>query len=108
MHRNGFVKTAALTLTVTFLGSAAPALAHDFDNNPPGLSGGAGTNWENPPGKIGGPGASPNQRPHFHPRDRDNNPPGMAGGAGTNWENPPGRAGGPGASPNVRPFHGQR
>lgn len=33
----------------------------DFDNNPPGPTGGRGTNWENPPGARGGPGASPNR-----------------------------------------------
>ncbi len=34
---------------------------HDDDQNPPGLRGGPGTNWENPPGPIGGPGASPDR-----------------------------------------------
>lgn len=34
----------------------------DRDNNPPGVAGGPGTNWENPPGPVGGPGASPNRR----------------------------------------------
>jgi len=33
----------------------------DKDNNPPGLAGGAGTNWENPPGPAGGRGASPDR-----------------------------------------------
>lgn len=33
----------------------------DRDNNPPGLTGGRGTNWENPPGPVGGPGASPDR-----------------------------------------------
>lgn len=70
----------------------------DRDNNPPGMRGGPGTNWENPPGPKGGPGVSPDRR-RF---DRDNNPPGRAGGPGTNWENPPGPAGGPGASPDRR------
>lgn len=41
----------------------------DPDNNPPGLAGGAGTNWENPPGAVGGRGASPNRRrPRRRPR----------------------------------------
>ncbi len=70
----------------------------DRDNNPPGMRGGPGTNWENRPGPQGGPGASPDRR-RF---DRDNNPPGRAGGPGTNWENRPGPAGGPGASPDRR------
>ena len=39
--------------------SAAPAMARDWDNNPPGPRSGPGTNWENPPGPRGGPGASP-------------------------------------------------
>ena len=34
----------------------------DNDNNPPGLRGGPGSNWENPPGPRGGPGTSPNRR----------------------------------------------
>ncbi len=34
---------------------------YDNDNNPPGLAGGRGTNWENPPGRKGGPGASPDR-----------------------------------------------
>ena len=72
----------------------------DRDNNPPGMRGGPGTNWENPPGWRGGPGASPDRwRKRW---DRDNNPPGMRGGPGTNWENPPGPRGGPGTSPNRR------
>ena len=33
----------------------------DADDNPPGLRGGRGTNWENPPGWRGGPGASPDR-----------------------------------------------
>ena len=37
----------------------------DRDNNPPGMAGGPGTNWENPPGPAGGPGASPNQGAGF-------------------------------------------
>ena len=57
----------------------SPALARDWDNNPPGPRGGPGTNWENPPGPIGGPGTSPNVR------------------RGWNWFNPPGPIGGPGA-----------
>ena len=91
----------ALVLT---LGVAAPVMAHDRDNNPPGWRGGAGTNWENPPGWRGGPGASPDRRwhgPHHHwVRDRDDNPPGRRGGPGTNWENRPGWRDGPGASPD--------
>ena len=71
----------------------------DRDNNPPGSTGGPGTNWENPPGPEGGPGASPDRQPL---RDRDNNPPGSVGGPGTNWENPRGPRGGPGASPDRR------
>jgi Spy/CpxP family protein refolding chaperone len=109
-----------------------PALAADADNNPPGPTGGPGTNWENRPGTQGGPGASPDRRPHLSPeqrekvkamspderkafmqnlrakraqmpRDRDNNPPGPAGGPGTNWENRPGPQGGPGARPDRHP-----
>ncbi len=34
----------------------------DFDNNPPGMAGGPGTNWENPRGPKGGPGASPDRK----------------------------------------------
>ncbi len=34
----------------------------DRDNNPPGMRGGPGTNWENRPGPQGGPGASPDRR----------------------------------------------
>lgn len=45
----------------------------DKDNNPPGMAGGPGTNWENKPGPQGGPGASPN---------RGGNPPGPKGGPG--------------------------
>lgn len=33
----------------------------DYDNNPPGIAGGKGTNWENRPGSQGGPGASPDK-----------------------------------------------
>lgn len=122
------MKLFAMLAGVAVLALSGPALARDFDNNPPGWRGGPGTNWENPPGWRGGPGASPDRywrwghyHPHYHyhphrhywrgaywywrPRhacwDRDDNPPGLAGGPGTNWENPPGPAGGPGASPNV-------
>lgn len=35
--------------------------ALDPDDNPPGPTGGPGTNWENPPGPVGGPGASPDR-----------------------------------------------
>ena len=42
--------------------AAAPAMARDRDDNPPGPRGGPGTNWENPPGPRGGPGASPDRR----------------------------------------------
>ncbi|HPM43154.1 MAG TPA: hypothetical protein PLV52_04935 [Candidatus Omnitrophota bacterium] len=35
----------------------------DRDDNPPGPTGGPGTNWENPPGATGGPGSSPDARP---------------------------------------------
>ena len=77
---------------------AAPR--RDRDNNPPGMAGGAGTDWENKPGPQGGPGASPNRAPR---RDRDDNPPGAVGGSGTNWENKPGPQGGPGASPDIAP-----
>jgi len=48
-----------LCLTTTAL------YAIDRDNNPPGLRGGPGTNWENPPGPGGGPGASPNRHPFW-------------------------------------------
>ncbi len=95
-------KAAAAGFALSLLCSAAPAIARDFDNNPPGHAGGPGTNWENPPGPRGGPGTSPN-RHHFVRRDRDNNPPGKVGGPGTNWENRPGPRGGPGASPDFRP-----
>ncbi|NWH07565.1 MAG: hypothetical protein HXY22_02770 [Alphaproteobacteria bacterium] len=99
--------------------AASPAMAKDYDNNPPGPAGGPGTNWENPRGPVGGPGASPHRRPwryavtyrhggwwYYYPAyrcwwtDPDWNPPGPAGGPGTNWENPPGPVGGPGASPD--------
>jgi hypothetical protein len=70
--------------------------AADKDNNPPGLRGGVGTNWENPPGPRGGIGASRDRR------SDDDNPPGLRGGVGTNWENPPGPKGGAGTSPNRR------
>ncbi len=33
----------------------------DKDNNPPGMRGGEGTNWENLPGRRGGPGTSPDK-----------------------------------------------
>ena len=71
----------------------------DNDNNPPGMAGGPGTNWENPPGSQGGPGTGPDRGGMGRP-DNDNNPPGMAGGPGTNWENRPGLQGGPGSSPD--------
>lgn len=100
-------KAAAAAFAVTLLGTAAPAIARDLDNNPPGHVGGAGTNWENRPGPAGGPGTSPD-RHRFHRRDRDNNPPGHVGGPGTNWENRPGPAGGPGTSPNIRPHRPHR
>ena len=32
----------------------SPAFVRDRDNNPPGLRGGPGTNWENPPGPGAG------------------------------------------------------
>jgi hypothetical protein len=99
----------------------------DKDNNPPGMRGGEGTNWENLPGRRGGPGTSPDRSRRFGNQqgdnannnqpnrfgkkfrckkgrrkfDNDNNPPGMRGGEGTNWENLPGRKGGPGTSPDV-------
>ena len=38
----------------------------DRDNNPPGMAGGRGTNWENRPGPAGGPGASPDRRGGGH------------------------------------------
>jgi hypothetical protein len=92
-----------------------------YDNNPPGPSGGRGTNWENPPGPAGGPGTSPDRYGYWHGHyyyrmgdqwtlwndrdqcwypDPDRNPPGPVNGRGTNWENPPGRQGGPGSSPD--------
>jgi hypothetical protein len=43
---------------------------HDHDGNPPGPTGGPGTNWENPPGWRGGPGASPDQRWWHHQGQR--------------------------------------
>ena len=61
----------------------SPALARDWDNNPPGPRGGPGTNWENPPGPVGGPGTSPNARP----------------GKKAWYYNPPGPIAGPGAGP---------
>lgn len=100
------------------------AFGRDRDNNPPGMAGGPGTNWENRPGPQGGQGAGPDRRgngPGFNPyegqkvreggpgpgagfrKDRDNNPPGKRGGPGTNWENRPGPQGGPGAGPNRGP-----
>ena len=38
----------------------------DRDGNPPGRTGGHGTNWENPPGWTGGPGASPDRFGRCH------------------------------------------
>ena len=61
----------------------SPAFARDRDDNPPGLRGGPGTNWENSLGPIGGPGTSPNARP----------------GKKAWYYNPPGPIGGPGAGP---------
>ena len=46
---------------VLSVGYLAAAQAQDIDNNPPGVAGGPGTNWENPPGWRGGPGASPDR-----------------------------------------------
>lgn len=94
------MRSISIGILVALL-STAPAVARDWDNNPPGPRGGPGTNWENPPGWRGGPGASPDRRWGYW-RDRDNNPPGPRGGPGTNWENPPGPRGGPGASPDRR------
>ena len=34
----------------------------DYDNNPPGMKDGPGTNWENRPGPAGGSGASPDRK----------------------------------------------
>ena len=56
-------RVAATALALALAGSAAPAFAHDRDNNPPGHVGGPGTNWENRPGPRGGPGASPDRPP---------------------------------------------
>ena len=108
------MKIIATVAAMALLSLAAPASAHDRDNNPPGWRGGPGTNWENPPGRRGGPGASPDRHwrrvahagavwvwvPHRRCWDLDNNPPGPRGGRGTNWENPPGWRGGTGASPD--------
>lgn len=49
----------ALTALLGAAVCVTPAIAQD--NNPPGWSGGPGTNWENPPGTRGGPGASPDR-----------------------------------------------
>jgi hypothetical protein len=38
-----------------------PYKCRDRDDNPPGLRGGRGTNWENPAGPRGGSGASPDR-----------------------------------------------
>lgn len=38
-----------------------PYKCRDRDDNPPGLRGGRGTNWENPADPRGGPGASPDR-----------------------------------------------
>jgi hypothetical protein len=100
--------------------AAAPAVAQDRDNNPPGPRGGPGTNWENPPGPRGGPGASPHQRRivihgrpvlfvlgsagyYFHPRHGYWHPRwGWWNQARRCWldrdGNPPGPAGGPGTN----------
>ena len=59
-------KILALTIAAVAISLSAGCAHHrpyDRDNNPPGLAGGPGTNWENPPGPRGGPGASPNYRP---------------------------------------------
>ena len=125
------MKSRNLMIPALLAALAFPALAVDFDNNPPGPAGGPGTNWENPPGPRGGPGASPDRRLSAEQRerlramspaerhalmqnwrqkngdcrrDRDDNPPGPRGGPGTNWENPPGPRGGPGTSPDRRPM----
>jgi len=44
-------------------GNGPPQNQRDKDNNPPGMKGGPGSNWENKPGPQGGPGASPNRGP---------------------------------------------
>ena len=110
-HTNNYIlrifqscRTLAVGSAFSLLLVSPVALTHaqDLDNNPPGLRGGPGTNWENPPGPVGGPGTSPNRVGRRFIRDFDNNPPGRRGGRGTNWENPRGPVGGPGASPNRR------
>jgi hypothetical protein len=59
---------AAVAMLAMFAAGIAGAhdRRHDHDGNPPGPSGGPGTNWENPPGWRGGPGASPDQRWWHH------------------------------------------
>lgn len=118
MSRFNLLVTKSIAGFALGLGLSACAVSGDRDNNPPGPTGGPGTNWENPPGPKGGPGSSPDREWRrtysggvvwvWHPkrgcwyRDNDQNPPGKRGGPGTNWENPPGPIGGPGASPNRR------
>ena len=53
------MKIRGFVIGVLGLGYLAAVQAQDVDNNPPGMMGGPGTNWENPPGWRGGPGASP-------------------------------------------------
>jgi len=100
--------------------------AQDIDDNPPGMIGGPGTNWENPPGWRGGPGASADrwrnmtveerqawrdsrkehwqnmsdkERQAFKKQRRSQSR--LYGGKGPRWDrdnNPPGRRGGPGTN----------
>ena len=78
--------------------AALAACATDYDDNPPGLAGGWGTNWENPPGPQGGPGAFGYYSPDYGWYDQDRrcwreprwNPPGPRGGPGWGWETPAG------------------
>jgi Spy/CpxP family protein refolding chaperone len=126
------MKYSKLIFTALMSVFTLPGFAADADNNPPGPTGGPGTNWENRPGMQGGPGMSPDRHPRLSAEqreklramspedrkafakkmreeraqmrgDRDNNPPGAAGGVGTNWENRPGPQGGPGSSPDRIP-----
>ncbi|MBI4237869.1 MAG: hypothetical protein HY696_05555 [Deltaproteobacteria bacterium] len=64
LHRVGWF-AIAISFAIGLFGTDAWAhkkYKKDRDNNPPGLAGGRGTNWENPPGPAGGPGASPDKR----------------------------------------------
>ena len=63
VRRNTMIGFALLALSAAGV-AAAHDHRHDHDGNPPGPTGGRGSNWENPPGWKGGPGASPDRYGH--------------------------------------------